>query len=259
MGATLRPVQEVPVLERLLNPERSVALGAAALVVANCVPLVGVLFFGWSVATILVLYWIENGLLGVVNVLKIARVQRASPAAIMTLWIRSSRSTSTKRGRYFVPYFIANYGLFWLIHGFFVAILCALTAEDGVIPIDPIGLLLATICLAVAQAADFRGWLHRDEFEHTTPHLQMLQPYGRLLVLHSVIIVGAFAVILTGRAAALVATLVATKTALDLVLYMRAHRPEPARATESAAKARSAEPHEQRGQERRDAEDRPAL
>ena len=45
---------------------------ALALVVANVIPIVGVLFFGWSLMTILVLYWVENGIVGFWNVPKIA-------------------------------------------------------------------------------------------------------------------------------------------------------------------------------------------
>jgi len=40
------------------------------------VPLVGVLFFGWSVSTILVAYWLENGAIGVLNVHKILLASR---------------------------------------------------------------------------------------------------------------------------------------------------------------------------------------
>ena len=44
---------------------------AIALVIANAIPLVGVLFFGWSLLTILVLFWIENGIVGFWNVPRI--------------------------------------------------------------------------------------------------------------------------------------------------------------------------------------------
>ena len=43
-----------------------------ALIVANLIPLVGVLFLGWSVWNILVIYWLENGIVGVFNVLKMS-------------------------------------------------------------------------------------------------------------------------------------------------------------------------------------------
>ena len=44
---------------------------AILLLLANLIPLVGVLFFGWSLLTILVLYWLENGIVGFWNVPKI--------------------------------------------------------------------------------------------------------------------------------------------------------------------------------------------
>ena len=45
---------------------------AIVLLIANAIPLVGVLFFGWSLMTILVLYWVENGIVGFWNVPRIA-------------------------------------------------------------------------------------------------------------------------------------------------------------------------------------------
>jgi uncharacterized protein DUF6498 len=44
---------------------------AIVLVVANVIPVIGVLFFGWSLLTILVLFWIENGIVGFWNIPRI--------------------------------------------------------------------------------------------------------------------------------------------------------------------------------------------
>jgi hypothetical protein len=56
---------------------------AIALLIANAIPLVGVLFFGWSLLTILVLFWIENGIVGFWNVPRIL-LARQSIAESMT-------------------------------------------------------------------------------------------------------------------------------------------------------------------------------
>jgi hypothetical protein len=48
---------------------------ALVLLIANAIPLVGVVFFGWSLMTILVLYWLENGIVGVWNVPRILLAQ----------------------------------------------------------------------------------------------------------------------------------------------------------------------------------------
>ena len=41
------------------------------LIAVNLIPLFGVLFFGWSLFSIMFLYWIENGIIGFFNILKI--------------------------------------------------------------------------------------------------------------------------------------------------------------------------------------------
>ena len=48
---------------------------ALALLIANSIPLIGVLFFGWSLLTILVLFWIENGIVGLWNIPRILLAQ----------------------------------------------------------------------------------------------------------------------------------------------------------------------------------------
>jgi hypothetical protein len=69
----------VDTLGRGLRLYRRTATSRSAilLVVANLIPLVGVLVFGWSLWTILVLYWVENGIVGFWNVPKILLAQGA--------------------------------------------------------------------------------------------------------------------------------------------------------------------------------------
>ncbi len=43
----------------------------ASLVLANLIPLVGTLFFGWSSGVILVLYWFETAVIGFYSILKL--------------------------------------------------------------------------------------------------------------------------------------------------------------------------------------------
>ena len=44
---------------------------AIGLVVANVVPLVGVLWFGWDLFGVMWLYWAENGIIGAYALLRI--------------------------------------------------------------------------------------------------------------------------------------------------------------------------------------------
>ena len=68
-------------MERLIAWYRvGSSVGAVvALVVANAIPLFGVLFLGWNVWTILTIYWLENGVVGIFNVLKMAKAAGPEP------------------------------------------------------------------------------------------------------------------------------------------------------------------------------------
>ena len=72
-------------MEHLVAGIRSARRSApSGLVIANLIPLVGVLWFGWDVWGILTIYWLENGIVGFFNVLKMRRAagsEDSSPLA----------------------------------------------------------------------------------------------------------------------------------------------------------------------------------
>jgi hypothetical protein len=59
-----------------------------ALVLANLVPVFGVVFFGWEIFPLIFLFWSENVIIGVFNVLKMLTANPASPAS----WVANSLS-----------------------------------------------------------------------------------------------------------------------------------------------------------------------
>ena len=67
----------VETLGRAVDVYRRTATSRSAilLILANLIPLVGVVLFGWSLWTILVLYWVENGIVGFWNVPKLLLAQ----------------------------------------------------------------------------------------------------------------------------------------------------------------------------------------
>ena len=205
------------------------SIGAVvALVVANLIPLIGVLFFGWSVWNILVIYWLENGIVGVINVLKMSVATGDEVTPGMTFMVNGRPATSaTKMG--LIPFFIVHYGIFWFVHGIFVLTLPAffsLMSDDGMtLDIGPV--VFAALGLAISHGLSFWwNFLHGGEYRRTTAAALMFAPYKRLVALHITIIFGAFAVMFTGAPAAAVAVLVAIKTAIDLGLHLAEHRGE---------------------------------
>ena len=107
-------------MDRLIAWYRvSSSVGAVvALILANAIPLLGVLFLGWNVWLLLIVYWLENGIVGAFNVLKILR---AEGLADPTATVRIGGRPGSMAGRTGVAgFFLIHYGLFWLVHGVFV-------------------------------------------------------------------------------------------------------------------------------------------
>jgi hypothetical protein len=212
----------------------------AALILANLVPLVGVLWFGWDVWGILIIYWLENGIYGLFNVLKMRRAEGPEDGSPMgAADTRRRLSGFTVNGRppsgtdkaALIPFFIMHYGIFWVVHGIFVLLLplFAFTGADGApdfgTTLNPLAILLVVVCLFISHGLSYRlNYIGRGEYLRTTAAQQMFAPYGRLVILHITIIFGAVLIGMTGAPAAAIVVLVLVKIVLDLGLHLAEHR-----------------------------------
>ena len=212
----------------------------AALILANLVPLAGVLWFGWDVWGILIIYWLENGIVGLFNILKMRKAaapEDGSPMAAADTRRRLSglringRPPNSAEKATLIPFFVMHYGIFWVVHGIFVLLLptFALMGADGApdfgTTLDPLGIVVVLVCLLISHGVSYRlNFIGRGEYLRTTTAQQMFAPYGRLVVLHLTIIFGAILIGMTGASAAAIVVLVLLKIALDLGLHLAEHR-----------------------------------
>ena len=104
----------------------------------NLVPLAGILLApnAWQVPTILVLYWIENGFVGILNVPKMLLAAGPDEPAgrSVAVWAAGAAAAArqipgAKIG--LVIFFLIHYGLFWLVHGVFVFALPTFAGMGG--------------------------------------------------------------------------------------------------------------------------------
>jgi hypothetical protein len=200
---------------------------AAALVAANLVPLVCVLFFGWSVFAILLLFWVENVIVGGFNVLRMLCAQPDNVA----FWAAKL---------FLIPFFTVHYGMFVTVHGIFV-----LTMFSGAMPsrgfpspatfvhaVQGAGIAPAALALVLSHGVSFAfNYLGAGEYRSVQLQALMMRPYGRVMVLHLVILLGGFLVLTLGSPLLPLALLIVLKTGLDLRGHLREHpapRPVPA-------------------------------
>ncbi len=200
------------------------ALGA--LIVGNLLPLAGVVFWGWRTYDLMVLYWLENGVVGLFT---IAKMVTSRPAGGGGAW----------SSIVLVPFFLVHYGMFWFVHGTFVGVLFGGgLIGDGAfgagpapgpepafgLPAWPGYLTVPLLALFVSHGVSFvTNYLGRGEDRALTPRELMAQPYGRVVLLHVTILVGGFAALMLGGSVVALVLLVALKTAVDVRAHLREH------------------------------------
>jgi hypothetical protein len=237
---------------RLFDLYRSASAPAAIalLVASNLLPLVGVLFWGWDLWSIIVLYWLENGIVGLLNIPKmlLARGDNGAPMG-------------GPAGRvYLTGFFCVHYGIFWLVHGIFVWFALPAFAgfgrlADGFgggfpvtpgfidVAVTPTGpstdvLVWGGLALLASHLASFfLNYIGRREYLTRSVAVQMFAPYPRVVVLHLTILFGAFVTVLIGQPIGALVVLVVLKTLIDLRLHLREHngRTRPTRIEDAGA------------------------
>jgi hypothetical protein len=212
----------------LFRSKDYVSLGT--LLGANLLPLGGVFFAGWDAGTIVLLYWAENLIVGFYNAVKLALLK---PAGVVGQEMTPSTIT--------VPFFCVHYGMFCIIHGFFVLLLIS-SGPWGVMDLSRLKFLFGQILwpffgLFVSHGVSFvENTLIRGEYKTITVRQQMMQPYGRIVVLQIAVMFAFFLFIMSSHSSfPLLVSLIGGKILLDLILHARSHRVKPAGPTPPAS------------------------
>ncbi len=207
-----QPPQPVPVIDPpvIAPPAPASRLALAGLVFANLVPLFGVLLLGWRVGDIMLLYWAESVIIGLVNIAKLLVIGR---------WAAS----------FYVPFFTAHYGAFMAGHLLFVYQFFVRGAErGGDAPLNEVGATLmslwpALLGLAASHLLSFwQNFIGRGEYTRTKLATQMHAPYQRVFIMQFTIIIGGMLSLAVGSTVPALVLLIALKIALDVY----AHRGE---------------------------------
>jgi len=199
----------------LMNFLRPRSTSDVFLLIANILPLLGVMLWGWKVFDILLIFWLENVVIGIFNVVK------------MLSWIQYCRLYIALP---IVPFFILHYGGFTAGHGIFIL---AIFDAQSKISTDTIwqtlhaggwNMYLAIGGIFLSHLFSFiSNFLGKREIERTHIGLLMTAPYGRIVVMHLTIIIGGGAALALGQPLWALALLVLLKTGMDLKAHRKSH------------------------------------
>jgi len=180
-----------------------------ALIVANLVPLFGVLFSGWKLAEVMVLFWAESAVIGCYTLLKMAVV-----------------------GKWWAPFsglfFVGHFGGFMAIHFLFIyeMFVRGINAQGpGPGAVEALTHLFtplwpALLALFLSHGVSFAlNFLARREYQRTTMSRLMAAPYGRIVMMQFTLIFGGWVVMLLKNPLPALVLLIVLKVVADL----RAH------------------------------------
>lgn len=186
------------------------------LVAVNMVPVAGVFLLGWSVSAILFLYWAENAVIGIFNLIKMKKARGEVVKSRYSVNDRPARDTK-RAGLMF--FFLVHYGMFTLGHGVFVIALFGIPVEA----LNWIGLSLLLMFISHGVSY-FYNFIGREEYLRVSYQDLFIQPYSRIVVMHITIIMGGFFVKSLGAPPAALLIMVVLKTGIDIVSHLRERR-----------------------------------
>lgn len=177
---------------KITDPQywRSVGRNPAAMIglVADLAPILAVLFWGWGAAALVMLYWVENVIIGayVVPRMIVAVLGRHGPVGAIGLLFG-------------LPFFAFHYGMFCAVHGIFLVMFLGSQQAVRVSP-DPFTMIqrlfegslsfaphmnwIVLLVIAAHGAVFVWDFLIRQGWRESSFDQEMGAPYGRIVILH---------------------------------------------------------------------------
>ena len=192
---------------------KNLYVSTAFLIAVNLLPLAGVLFFGWSVYDVLLLFWAENLIIGVYAV-----------ARMITLL----RRNGDRRVLLLIPFFCFHFGLFTMVHGAFVVGM--FRPEDHVSGGAAMSLWIPFLALIISHGVSYvTNFLGQQEYRGMRGEEAMFAPYPRVVILHITVIGSGWLVATLGAPLYSLALLVVLKIGIDVATHIKEHHKRTAR------------------------------
>jgi hypothetical protein len=194
---------------RAMTKKSRVKLTLFTIIVSNLLPVFGILFLGWSMGSVMILYVIENVIVGFFTVLKMVfvRVDLRSVVGKLTL----------------IPFFCVHFGGFCVGHAALVIALFGPKPPQSwhwqtllsELSIPILGMFISYSIYFVQH------YLRNGAYKYATLYQLMYEPYPRLMLLHFGLIVSGFLVVLLGSPIWAVLMIVGLKTGAEVVAYRK--------------------------------------
>lgn len=188
---------------------------------------------GWDMSDSLLLYWMENLIVGFFAILRIILAQ-GSETLVQSASGTVNRLTNITQKIPMVLFFMVHYTGFCLGHGIFVVMILTFTDigsthyDNAIVFAELIGKLPLYIYPFIFMVASHSysfvaNYLGKNEYHTITPSSAMMAPYKRIMVVHLSIFAAFFGSTLFGNNIGSLVGFTAVKTIVDFLTHMREH------------------------------------
>jgi len=184
------------------------------IIIANLIPLLGVIILDWSLLHIMVLFWAESAVIGFYNIFKMFKV---SPLVSL----------------FMAPFFTIHYGGFMTAHLIFIFAFFGsenlFQNSASFFPIEGLLQILPEIYFAIFALilshgfSFFYNFMHKRELEKLTLEKLMTTPYKRIIIMHITIIFGGWLIMLFKEPVAGFILLIIFKLIADIKGHQKEH------------------------------------
>lgn len=152
----------------------------------SLLPIVGILVYGWGAVPLVALYWLENVVIGIVNLLRL-------------LTVGLTQISHLFHALFLSVFFTIHYGMFTAVHGSFLQSFAEPGLKDILSPTGLVnwaigtgqGMALLVGIILIANLLFFVvDFILKGEFLEVEPIQLMFRPYGRVVTLHIAILLG---------------------------------------------------------------------
>ncbi len=194
-------------------------LPSTYLIIANCIPIVGVVFFDWSLFQILMVYWMENIVIAFYTILKMVKAS----SRFMKIPGRSQGGRLTVV--FIISFFIIHFGGFVFVHWVFIHVLFGPSSAffNGQVEIIP--LLITFFIFLVSHGISYwQNFIAGGEFNKVSPIDMMLAPYSRIVVMHLTVLAAGFVFAIFSLNRFFRIIIIIIKTVIDYRLHSRQNK-----------------------------------
>jgi hypothetical protein len=209
-----------------------------AMIISNLLPVFGILFLHWSMGSVILVYWIENVIIGLFTVFKIIFASAQTGREINGLtrilghtgsgsgWlipILAQASSGVSRV-FSLLFFCFHYGGFCFGH--LVFIMALFFPPDAFQPRPLLnilaGLWLPFLGMFISYSIYFyQHYLGDEIYKRVSFNQLMFEPYPRIVALHVCLLLGGFLAVSLGSPIWIILLLVALKTGADVLTYRK--------------------------------------